>query len=379
MANKIITAVQQLADNVIIENSNNVVCIDTLNNRIGVKTSSPQHEIDVSGTISTQVLKFKNNTNTHDIIIYDNDFLKFEKSIYISNDISVNNKIDCSLIITNDISCINIDISDAKINAITNQILDSSNINVNDISVINVLNLSKINSLDSNKIIGFSDCSLNSINSIDCSSIITNNFFGDSSFNGSCDFSGSHYTFNGDISFIGNCDFSGGNVFIDASLVVDGPFNGNTLTVRSDDRLKHNEKNIINGLQIIRQLEPQIYQKTKNFKSIDFSGVVNEAYIIEAGLIAQDVEKINDLSFCVTVGNESIPYSLNYNNIFVYGLAALKELDKKISNNELLEKNNNLGNIESFIQSQTNIIQSLNNKIISLEKEINILKSKNIK
>ena len=371
MANKIITAVQQLSENVIIENSNNVVCIDTQYNRIGVKTSSPQHEIDVSGTISTNFLNFKNNGTTNDII-YDNDFLKFQKSIYISHDISVNNKIDCSLLVTNDLSSINIDISNANINFITNNTLECSNILVNDISIINILNLNTINSFNSNKTISFSDCSLNSINSIDCSSITTNNFFGDASFNGS------HYTFLSDISFIGNCDFSG-NVFIDASLVISDTASTNRLTVRSDDRLKHNEKNIINGLQIIRQLEPQIYQKTKNFKEPDFSGILNEAYILEAGLIAQDVEKINDLSFCVTIGNESVPYSLNYNNIFVYGLAALKELDEKIVNNVNLNKTSNLGNIEKFIQNQTIIIESLNNKINYLEKEINILKNKNIK
>lgn len=372
MANKIITAVQQLSENVIIENSNNVVCIDTLNNRIGVKTSSPQHEIDVSGIISTHVLKFKNNTNnTNDDIIYDNTFLKFQKSIYITNDISVNNKIDCSLLVTNDLSSIYIDISNANIYYITNNILESSNIVVHDISIINVLNLNTIDN-SSNKLISFSDCSLNSIKSIDCSSITTNNFFGDASFNGS------HYTFLSDISFIGNCDFSG-NVFIDASLEILGTASTNSLFVKSDDRLKHNEKNIINGLQIIRQLEPQIYQKTTNFKEPDFSGILNEAYILEAGLIAQDVEKINDLSFCVTVGNESVPYSLNYNNIFVYGLAALKELDEKIVNNVNLNKTSNLGNIEKFIQNQTIIIESLNNKINYLEKEINILKNKNIK
>ena len=378
MANKIITAVQQLSQNVIIENSNNVVCIDTLNNRIGVKTSSPQHEIDVSGTITTHFLKFKNNANNAtNNIIYDNSFLKFQKSIYISNDISVNNKIDCSLLVTNDLSSIYIDISNAYIYYITNNILESSNIVVHDISIINVLNLNTIDN-SSNKLISFSDCSLNSIKSIDCSSITTNNFFGDASFNGNCDFSGSHYKFNGDVSFIGNCDFSG-NVFIDASLEILDTTSTNSLVVKSDDRLKHNEKHIINGLQIIRQLEPQIYQKTKNFKEPDFSGILNEAYILEAGLIAQDVEKINDLSFCVTVGNESVPYSLNYNNIFVYGLAALKELDEKIVNNVNLNKTSNLGNIEKFIQNQTIIIESLNNKINYLEKEINILKNKNIK
>ena len=234
------------------------------------------------------------------------------------------------------------------------------------------MNLNNINSLN-NKIINFSDCSLTSITSIDTSFIITKNFIGDASFNGL------HYTFNSDISFIGNkiYDFSG-HVIIDGSLNATAVSSSSLFTL-SDDRLKHNEKNITNALEIIRKLEPQIYQKTKKFKSIDFSGIVNEPYIIEAGLIAQDIEKINDLSFCITIGNENIPYSLNYNNIFIYCLKTLKELDEKIVNNVNLNNTNNLANIEKFIQNQTIIIESLNNKINILENEINILKNKNIK
>ena len=95
----------------------------------------------------------------------------------------------------------------------------------------------------------------------------------------------------------------------------------------SDDRLKHNEIIIDNGLEIIRKLNPQKYQKTKNFKHPDFSGIVNEPYIIESGLIAQDVYKINDVSYTVTLGDETKPYYLNYNDLFVYTIAGLKELD----------------------------------------------------
>ena len=168
-----------------------------------------------------------------------------------------------------------------------------------------------------------------------------------------------------------NCN---GDISINGITTNDGVFNN--FTIRSDDRLKHNEKNIDNGLEIIRRLEPQLYQKTKNFKEIDFSGLVTDPYIIEAGLIAQEVEEINDLSFCVIKGNENIPYSLNYNNIFIYALAALKELDNKILTNVSLNKTNNLGNLEKFIQNQTLIIEKLNNKINILEKEINNLKNK---
>lgn len=59
---------------------------------------------------------------------------------------------------------------------------------------------------------------------------------------------------------------------------------------------------------------------------------MNEEYIIEAGFIAQDILKINDISYSVSVGDPSgnIPYSLNYNNIFIYGISAIQEVDKQL-------------------------------------------------
>ena len=100
--------------------------------------------------------------------------------------------------------------------------------------------------------------------------------------------------------------------------------------ISSDDRLKHNEKTIKNGLEIIRQLNPQFYQKTMDFKHPDFSGILTQPYILEAGFIAQEVEDISDLSFTVLRGDISTPYALNYNNIFTYGIAGIQELDNKV-------------------------------------------------
>lgn len=373
MANKVITAVQQLSNNAIIDDINNVVCIDTQHNKIGVKKSDPEYEIDVSGIIQTNSLYFKNNTNTHQIT-YDGNSLIFSDSIYINNDISVNNNIECTLLKTSDISSTNIDISDAIISKATITDLTSTSINVTDISVTNILEVNTINSKDSANIISFSDCSLNSINSIDCSSINNIVFTNEDTI-----FNGNYYTFDGDVSFNKNVTIDGSlncNGEISITDFTAGNANFYNFTINSDDRLKHNEKIIDNGLEIIRKLEPQLYQKTKNFKEIDFSGLVTDPYIIEAGLIAQEVEEINDLSFCVIKGNENTPYSLNYNNIFIYALAALKELDDKISTNASLNKTNNLGNLEKFIQNQTLIIEKLNNKINILEKEINNLKNK---
>ena len=58
--NKIITSVNALVNDVTIptDQINNVVCIDTQRNRIGVKTASPSEEIDISGTLKTNYIYF---------------------------------------------------------------------------------------------------------------------------------------------------------------------------------------------------------------------------------------------------------------------------------------------------------------------------------
>ena len=54
--NKIVTSISALTDDIIMPNTNDVVCIDTENSRIGVKTSIPLYDIDVSGTLRTKTL-----------------------------------------------------------------------------------------------------------------------------------------------------------------------------------------------------------------------------------------------------------------------------------------------------------------------------------
>ena len=317
--NKIVTSVSALTDNITIPNANNVVCIDTENNRIGVKTSSPSYEIDVNGTINTNVIKIGNsdisyNSNTN--------HLNIGSSIFINNDISCNGIIKGNLILNQltltELNSNNIDNSFAIIRELTYTNISGQNIYVN-----------TIDGFNSN------DISINA------------------------------------------------NINLDGSLnMPNGTASIGTLISTSDDRLKHNEKNIINGLEIIRQLKPQLYQKTKNFKEENYSGPLNESYILEAGLIAQEVKNINDLSFSVIEGNNDTPYLLNYNNIFVYSLAALKELDLNVKNieNKINEKNNtNIynkfsnnenNNLEIIINNQNKLINDLNNKIDLLENRI---------
>ena len=123
-------------------------------------------------------------------------------------------------------------------------------------------------------------------------------------------------------------------------IVSDGDIYTKGVKLGSDDRIKHNEVSITNGLEIIRQLNAQKYIKTN---SIDDTDISNGS--IEIGFIAQDILIINDLSFSVTGGDnidESgniIPskYYLNYNNIFSYNVAATKELDIEVE--KLKEEN----------------------------------------
>ena len=126
----------------------------------------------------------------------------------------------------------------------------------------------------------------------------------------------------------------------------------------SDDRLKHNEVVINNGLEMVRLLNPQIYDKTLDMKAIDFSGsLADVSFNVEAGFIAQEVALITDLSYCVGGGETVIddngnyidkPFNLNYNNLFTYNVAATKELD-------------------AIVSAQAIIIQDLQTRLAALE------------
>lgn len=130
-----------------------------------------------------------------------------------------------------------------------------------------------------------------------------------------------------------------------------GIFGATCINTSSDDRLKFNEGEITNGLEVINQLTPMVYDKSKRLN-------VNEDTFREAGLIAQDVLN-TDLSFCVTGGdtidkitgtNVDRPYHVNYNDVIAYLIASVKELD--------------------------NIVQNQQNTINSLKNENNLIKSK---
>ena len=184
----------------------------------------------------------------------------------------------------------------------------------------------------------------------------------------------------------GKWDFSNINV---KTLSVTGTF-----TNTSDDRLKHNEVVISNGLAIIDSLTPKFYQKTLTMLDASYNGDLStQAWTYEAGVIAQELLQISDLSFVVsggnyyqeryiysrptndssnvnydpslniydisnanyTISNDLITqaYNVNYNSVFVYGLAAIKELHQKVKAQEtrMLEQQATINSLLTRLQA----------------------------
>jgi len=146
--------------------------------------------------------------------------------------------------------------------------------------------------------------------------------------------------------------------------------NANANTNTSDDRIKHNEKNILNGIDIIEKLEPKYYIKTEDLYDEEHNFILNNNgepidshgnklsinYTVEAGLIAQDLYKIPELKHTVDgyendfngdiILPQNKPLKVKYNDIFVYTIQALKEVIEK---NKVLE--NRIAYLEDKINS----------------------------
>ena len=126
-----------------------------------------------------------------------------------------------------------------------------------------------------------------------------------------------------------------------------GVYYGYPGTALSDDRIKFNETNITNGLEVIRQLSPEKYTKRFPDQSVG---------IEEAGFIAQEVLNVPELAFAVkhpekeyTPGDPNTRYYfVNYESIFTYAVAGLKELD-------------------TIVQQQAQLISSLEARLSALE------------
>jgi len=172
------------------------------------------------------------------------------------------------------------------------------------------------------------------------------------------------------------------------TISADGYVRGiNAFQNDSDDRIKHNEKNINEGLNVINKLQAKEYFKTStlfdengniydsnhNFDlnneglPIDASGEVLIDVNKEIGFIAQEVFEIDELKHAVQEG-DLVPdasgnmyktkFGLCYEEIFVMNVVATQELDKKVTaiedNNQLQINNteNIIGNIP-FVNGYT--------------------------
>ena len=107
----------------------------------------------------------------------------------------------------------------------------------------------------------------------------------------------------------------------------------NVNTSTSDDRLKHEEVLITNATAVIEQLEPKYYKKTRDLSNNDVLTNENKGSVweYEAGLIAQEVNQVNELKEFVIEGDETNPWYLKYNDIFAYHMACTKELIQRIN------------------------------------------------
>ena len=154
----------------------------------------------------------------------------------------------------------------------------------------------------------------------------------------------------------------------------------------SDDRKKFNEIPLLNALNLINKLKPRKYTFSNKILSKEEEYELENSDITiedifdrekdkdkkgfywsreEIGLIAQDVQQINDLSWCVTEnGVNSNGFALNYNSLFTLNIKATQELDKKCQE---YESNVNKQTLKNNLQEK--IINELNQNVTTLESE----------
>lgn len=359
--NKIVTSVSAIVDNVISSTENNVVCIDTRNSRIGVKKSVPLYEIDVSGRINIDG-SLTNGSNIIDSSGINTNFISIGSYAKISDTLSNFS----GLVNFGQITCPSGNFTNCTISGCT---ITTCTVNSSLTCATNFFVKSITPNIGTNDIsINGNLVSANSSNSIRTTNLVVRNI---------TNISGSDISINGNVWIDGSLNIRGTTTTITGVAITTGTVNSGFINLRSDDRLKQNEEAIVNALTIIRKLNPQIYQKTANFMALDYRGPLEQPYIIEAGLIAQEVEKIDELKFSVIRGNEQVPYSINYNSIFIYCLAALKELDTNVENiKNVLNFNSQINNGASNTSntngtSNPDLINIINNQNIQIQELIN--------
>jgi hypothetical protein len=123
----------------------------------------------------------------------------------------------------------------------------------------------------------------------------------------------------------------------------------NNLNASSDDRLKHNEEEVVDALGTIKKLKLLKYDKTNEILDADYNGdLTDKPHKKEIGFIAQSVLEIPELAFLVSVPGdpeEEIEpglkrgvetYGLDYQGINSLLVQAVQELSARV---EALENN----------------------------------------
>lgn len=108
----------------------------------------------------------------------------------------------------------------------------------------------------------------------------------------------------------------------------------NAVRFGSDDRIKHNEQEIPDALDLIDQLKPYKYKKSENIYDASYNGDISGNWEWEIGLIAQDILKIPYLSFAVGNDPDNSIYTLNYATfigVLIQGVKDLNEKNKELS------------------------------------------------
>ena len=170
-------------------------------------------------------------------------------------------------------------------------------------------------------------------------------------------------------------------------LSVNGQTYSSSGYLSSDDRIKYNEEVIDTSLalNLINQLNPQKYEKIieepsnaegtwiptdqeweieKDETTVGTNGdeIRKWKYVIEAGMIAQDIRQIPELAFCVN-GDEinengkQEPLRLDYNNINAYHISATKELTTLL--NALITRVDVLETANTDMMAEIAILQSV--------------------
>jgi hypothetical protein len=145
-----------------------------------------------------------------------------------------------------------------------------------------------------------------------------------------------------------------GDVKIDNNLIVLGDITASgTVSGSSDDRIKFNEQKIDNSLNLIKKLNIVKYDKLYEDINLNLTDEEfnlkkdNLKYCKEIGIIAQELQNIDDLKFVVSGGETQIItnddgtetekeniYTVAYNNLFNLHIKATQELLLKVENLE---------------------------------------------